>query len=149
MSQTAAYPKKILAAINKIYGNSGMHFIQPFFRNYAVSNAMDMTPILGSPDYIRPDFKCGSSEVSMCDYDQLDMPLNSLIYCEPPDDINGERFFGYEKFYNWCIDREFDNYHVLIFDYIGREPPEFFKVMSLGHVALYAHESRKEIWGLG
>lgn len=137
----------IAEMINKIYGHGDMSFVEPFCRNSDMSSAMDMPLVLGCPQYIDTHYK-GNEEVRLCDYDQLDIPRKSLIYCDPPDDIAGEKMFNYEKFYRWCDDRVFDDYHVLIFDYVGRVPPNFIKIRSVGHVALYCHSEQKEIWGL-
>ena len=140
----------IAAKINQSFSGEKFHFVEPFCRHTDLADKVKMPTILGAPQYINTKVR-GNSEVHLCDYAQLDIPRDSVIYCDPPDDIacGKERYaqFDWNFFYKWCEDRTFDGYYVLILDYVGRVPPHFLEVMRFGHVALYCHENQRDIWG--
>lgn len=69
------------------------------------------------------DFICG-------DYKNMDIPPNSLIYCDPPYKHtqkypNGE--FNHDLFYQWCRDRVREGHRVFISEY---SMPEDFKCIK-------------------
>jgi len=64
-----------------------------------------------------------------CSYDELDIPQNSLIYCDPPyksaKTVKYNVSFDYEKFYNWCR-KQSKNHVILISEY--QMPDDFIEV---------------------
>ncbi|MDX9695392.1 MAG: DNA adenine methylase [Bacteroidales bacterium] len=63
------------------------------------------------------DFVC-------CSYDKLEIPNDSIIYCDPPyrDTTKYKDCIDYEKFYNWCIQKQKDGHKVFISEYWMPEP---------------------------
>lgn len=71
------------------------------------------------------DFRC-------CSYDNLPIPEESIIYCDPPykdtkryDTID----FDYDKFYNWCFEQSKLGNKVFISEY--KMPESFKEVWSM------------------
>jgi len=58
-------------------------------------------------------------ELYCCSYDELVIPEYSIIYCDPPyrDTTGYLSDFDYEKFYNWCIDKQKEGHQVFISEY--------------------------------
>lgn len=62
------------------------------------------------------------------EYYNIDIPQNSLIYCDPPykgtKEYQFSRGFDYDKFYDWCRDMSNSGHTVIISEY---NMPEDFK----------------------
>jgi DNA adenine methylase len=60
------------------------------------------------------DFKCG-------DYTQLDLPINSIVYCDIPykgtKQYSTSKGFDYTRFYDWVRGISFDGHKVFISEY--------------------------------
>ena len=56
-----------------------------------------------------------------CDYDKLNIPPNSIIYCDPPyqsvDKTYKEKHFDYDVFWQWCRDKTNEGHNVFISEY--------------------------------
>lgn len=54
-----------------------------------------------------------------CDYYQLDLPPNSIIYCDPPyKGTKKYRFkFDYDAFWQWCRDKHKEGHTIFISEY--------------------------------
>ncbi len=92
-------------------------------RNYveeSYKNALKQFPIIASKDI---KFTCGS-------YDELEIPNNSIIYCDPPyantgkykDDID------HDKFWDWCRKKVSEGHRIFISEY--NAPDDFRCVWS-------------------
>ena len=90
-------------------------------------------------------FKCSS-------YDALDIPANSIIYCDPP--YNGttkyKDSFDSDAFWQWCRDKVKEGHTVYVSEY---NAPEDFKCIwekqinsNLGNTAKTATEKLFTIW---
>lgn len=87
-------------------------------RNYIHESMLD---IIKQIDKLRGvDFRC-------CSYDELDIPQNSIIYCDPPY-RNTKKYeysdFDYDKFYKWLKHMKSMGHSVYISEYWM---PEDFK----------------------
>lgn len=88
---------------NKKYGSEVRNYIDQSIRN-----------IYGQLDSLQNiEFHC-------CSYENLSVPDNSIIYCDPPykdtkkyDRIN----FDYDNFYQWCFDMKDKGHQVFISEY--------------------------------
>ena len=64
-------------------------------------------------------------ELSVCSYDEMDIPPNSLIYCDPPyagaTQYKGD--FDHENFFLWCARMHRQGHLVFVSEY--QAPPEF------------------------
>lgn len=62
------------------------------------------------------------------DYYDLEIPPNSLIYCDPPykgtKQYSTSKNFDYEKFYNWCRQKKKEGHTIFISEY---QMPDDFK----------------------
>ena len=89
---------------NNVAGKEGI-------RNYigeAIQN------IYGQIEYLHGiEFHC-------CSYENLPIPENSIIYCDPPykDTKKYDRIdFNYDNFYQWCFDMKCKGHQVFISEY--------------------------------
>lgn len=61
-------------------------------------------------------------------YEELRMPQQSIIYCDPPykgtKQYATSKNFDYEKFYQWCRDKKHEGHTIFVSEY---EMPEDFK----------------------
>lgn len=100
------------------YSGNGAKCKEGGERNYIDESISDL---LKQIDYLRGvEFHC-------CSYDELIMPKNSIIYCDPPY-RNTKRYdtgdFDYDKFYDWCIMQSKSGNKVFISEYCM---PEVFR----------------------
>lgn len=60
-----------------------------------------------------------------CTYDALDLPRNSIIYCDPPykGTTKYKDDFDHEKFYDWCREKRKEGHIIFISEY--RMPEDF------------------------
>ena len=92
-------------------GKNGQKYVNEFIRN-----------ILGQVELLKGiEFHC-------CDYANLKLPENSLIYCDIPYKgttgyKNAGQPFDYEKFYRWCFQKKSEGHRVFISEY--SMPSEF------------------------
>lgn len=70
-------------------------------------------------------------ELHCCSYDSLEIPPDSIIYCDPP--YQGTKGydvdFDYPKFYDWCRSMKQEGHKVFVSEY--SMPPEFACVWSM------------------
>lgn len=71
-------------------------------------------------------FKCGS-------YDKIDIPENSVIYCDPPykstQTYKVSTIFDYDSFWQWCRDKTVQGNDVLISEY--QAPKDFIPIWQM------------------
>ena len=71
-------------------------------------------------------FKCGS-------YDKIDIPENSVIYCDPPykstQTYKVSNIFDYDRFWQWCRDKTVQGNDVLISEY--QAPKDFIPIWQM------------------
>lgn len=64
-----------------------------------------------------------------CGYDELEIPNNSIIYCDIPyrDTLSYKdaKDFDYDKFYQWCVNKKRKGHTVYISEY--NMPEDIFK----------------------
>lgn len=82
----------------------------------AYNNVMKQQPNLMGIDFI------------CCDYKDLKLPLNSLIYCDPPYKGSrpyiGENKINHNEFWQWCRDKVNEGHQVFVSEY---NAPDDFK----------------------
>lgn len=83
----------------------------------------------GKRDYVNESFKAALKQspklqdvtLLNTDYKNLNIPKNSLIYCDPPyrntASYKNIEPFNYEYFYNWCRDRAKEGHIVFVSEY--------------------------------
>lgn len=61
------------------------------------------------------------------EYDKLEIPANSIIYCDPPykstTGYKGTDPFDHDKFWQWCRNKEYEGHSVFISEY--QAPDDF------------------------
>ncbi|WP_300227263.1 DNA adenine methylase [uncultured Bacteroides sp.] len=66
-----------------------------------------------------------------CPYDKLEIPENSIIYCDPP--YKGTKGydieFDHDMFYDWCFKKNDEGHRIYISEY--SMPPEFKCIWSM------------------
>jgi DNA adenine methylase len=58
-----------------------------------------------------------------CPYHQLDIPENSIIYCDPPYEstTNYKDVIDYKRFWNWCKEKTLEGHKVFVSEYHAPE----------------------------
>ena len=78
------------------------------YSNEAISNVMKQMTYLKDISFYN------------CSYDKLDIPENSIIYCDPPyrntTGYNGNTI-DYEQFYQWCRDKKSEGHTIFVSEY--------------------------------
>ena len=71
-----------------------------------------------------------SVELYACDYQDLNIPPSSLIYCDPPyQDTVGYGFnFNHEEFYLWCRSKVEEGHYIFVSEY--DMPDDFEEIWS-------------------
>lgn len=76
----------------------------------------------------------GISDVEFycCSYDKLNIPLNSIIYCDPPykGTLGYGYTFNYDEFYDWCVNETKRGNKVFISEY-EIEDERFKEIFSI------------------
>lgn len=90
--------------------------------NYAASGSKSL--VKQSKNLLGIDFRCMS-------YLELDIPANSLIYCDPPyeNTTNYKDKFDHVKFWQWCRERSLEGHIVFVSEYSS--PGDFVCVQSI------------------
>lgn len=90
-------------------------------RNYykeGVKNLMKQIPNIIDIEYVYSE------------YDKLEIPDNSIIYCDPPYQSTGKRYkekqFNHNKFWNWCRIKVSEGHTVFVSEY---NAPEDFEMI--------------------
>lgn len=87
-------------------------------RNFAAEQVRDLLKQV--PKLKGINFRC-------CDYRQLEIPPNSLIYCDPPykntTKYSTSKNFNYEEFYQWCREQYSLGHQIFVSEY---EMPDDF-----------------------
>lgn len=56
-----------------------------------------------------------------CEYDELEIPSNSIIYCDPPyqntDKTYKEKKFNHDNFWNWCRQKHDEKHDIFVSEY--------------------------------
>lgn len=68
-----------------------------------------------------------------CSYDQLPIPDNSLIYCDPPyrATIKYQHEFDSDKFFEWCRIKASQGHQIFVSEYTA--PDDFKCVLEISH----------------
>ena len=66
----------------------------------------------------------------VCKYDELAIPYNSIIYCDPPykDTTKYKDSFDHEPFYEWCRQKHKEGHQIFVSEY--KMPDDFICVWS-------------------
>lgn len=119
-----AYPDHLVAFVG-----FGCSFGAKWFGGYAKRNNSLRNDALESRNaLIKLIPKLKNLELYSCEYYDLSIPKNSIIYCDPPY-INTTGYgmnFNHDEFYQWCKDKVKEGHKVFISEY---EAP-FKKVWS-------------------
>ena len=120
------YPKELVAYVGFALSYSGKWFggwrrDGAGKRNYvkeAYNNACKQFPNLRGVDFRRSS------------YDELDIPANSIIYCDPPykGTTKYKDDFDHEPFYEWCRQKRKEGHQVFVSEYWM--PDDFICVWS-------------------
>lgn len=102
------------------------------FCGYGKRNAIKQSPLIQDVDFL-----IGS-------YDKLEIPNDSIIYCDPPyKDTCGYKteYFDHEKFYDWCRQMKQKGHTIFISEY--SMPDDFIEVWR-GEIKTNFASSRKK-----
>jgi DNA adenine methylase len=88
--------------------------------------------------------KLQGAEFFHCSYDELYIPGNSLVYCDPPyQNTAGYKFeFNHQKFWQWCRDMSNAGHSVFVSEYTA--PDDFECVFELEHVTPFNRNKRSK-----
>ena len=77
-------------------------------------------------------------------YDKLEIPPNSIIYCDPPYmNTTGYRdSMDHDKFWQWCRDKYRDGHQVFISEY--NAPADFICLLEITHSTIVDKAKRSE-----
>ena len=110
----------------------GCSFAAKWGRGYARGNASDGSPRNHAEEFYNnvkaqaPNLK--GIEFHACSYDELVIPPNSLIYCDPP--YAGANYykdkFDHDRFWGWCREKAKDGHVVYVSEYSA--PDDFLCV---------------------
>lgn len=91
---------------------------------------------LGKRDYIAESYRnavkqspfLNSVDLLCCKYDELYLPNNSIIYCDPPyaGTTQYKDKFDSDKFWQWCRDKTLEGHQVFVSEY---NAPDDFKCL--------------------
>jgi DNA adenine methylase len=96
---------------------------------------------LGRRNIIKNKKKLTGVKLYSCDYKELPIPDNSLIYCDPPY-INTKGYgfdFNHDEFYDWCEAKAKDGHLVFISEY---QAPKKFKIVWSKEVSVTVHNKK-------
>jgi len=101
--------------------------------NYALRGSKAL--IKQSKNLIGVDFRCGN-------YIEMDIPSNSLIYCDPPyaNTTNYKNTFNHIEFWQWCRQKNKDGHTVFISEY--NAPSDFECVKVINHKTILNKNSQ-------
>lgn len=92
--------------------------------------------VSGKRDYVAEAYRNSEKQFPLlkgvkfvcCEYDELTIPTNSLIYCDPPyrntTAYSSKLKFNHDKFYDWCRKMKCDGHTIFVSEY---NMPEDFK----------------------
>ena len=104
-----------------------------FFHSYTgVSKSDGKDYVKASIDNIKQQIApMKGCELRCCSYDALEIPPDSIIYCDPP--YQGTEGYGvdfdYPKFYGWCHSMKQAGHKIFVSEY--SMPPEFTCIWSM------------------
>lgn len=96
--------------------------------------------IVGKRNYISEQIRNTESQIrtiigiefNSCSYNELDIPYNSIIYCDPPykdtKQYSTSKNFDHDKFWQWCRDMSIKGHEVFVSEY--NAPNDFECVWS-------------------
>ena len=96
--------------------------------------------IVGKRNYISEQIRNTESQIrniigvefNSCSYNELDIPYNSIIYCDPPykgtKQYSTSKKFDHDKFWQWCRDMSGKGHEVFVSEY--NAPDDFECVWS-------------------
>ena len=93
-----------------------------FFSGYARCKRGDNYALRGHNNLLKQLPNIQDVEFYHCSYEELDIPRNSLIYCDPPyaktttyKNSEGKiKRFNHERFFEWCIQKKADGHIVFL-----------------------------------
>jgi len=105
-------------------------------RNYTKESIDNITKQV--PNVLGVDFYC-------CDYKELEIPYNSIIYCDIPYKNTKQyltsKNFNHNVFFEWCREKTKQGHKVFISEY---NAPDDFKCVWSGNIKSYMKAGRSE-----
>jgi len=87
-----------------------------WFEGYARNSTKHDYALGGHNSALKQSPKLKGSELVCCSYDELDIPDNSIIYCDPPYK-NTKRYhkkFDHDMFYDWCRQKKQEGHSIFV-----------------------------------
>ena len=82
-----------------------------------------------------------------CDYNDIEIPENSIIYCDPPyqntDKTYKEKQFDHDKFWEWCRIKSKEGHTVFISEY--NAPDDFECVWEKEMTNTHPNQKKKSV----
>ena len=101
-----------------------------YFCSYARDKKNTNYAILAKRNALKQSPKLQGVELIHCSYDELDIPANSIIYCDPPY-FGIPRYkveFNHDKFWDWCRDIVTKGHKLFISEY--NAPSDFVSIFE-------------------
>lgn len=98
-------------------------------------SALKLAPLISDVNFINSDYK------------NLEIPSESIIYCDPP--YKGTRSYynhhkvDYDEFWQWCRNKKAEGHKVYISEY--QAPDDFIDVMCIDTTTVMANSSSKKV----
>lgn len=94
-------------------------FAAKWWGGYARNAAATNYAAQGSRNVVRKAAGLDGAELHSCSYDQLPLPPNSIIYCDPPYNatIKYKDDFNSEAFWEWAREKQTEGHELLVSEY--------------------------------
>lgn len=138
-SSQVSYPKELVGFVGFLCSFGGK-----WWGGYASNSKGDNYAERGSRVLVGQSSKLKGIVFQHVDYKALDIPKNSLIYCDPPYQNTTEykdRFNHYE-FWQWCRDKHSEGHTVFVSEY--NAPEDFSCIKQIEHKTILDKNSQKK-----
>ena len=114
---------------HKGYVSFAISFGGKFMGGYSKNNRGDDYVARAYRQAIKQSQKLQDLKLINCSYDELDIPANSIIYCDPPyeNTTSYKDKFNHSKFWQWCRDMANKGHKVFISEYSAPDDFECIK----------------------
>jgi len=108
---------------HKGYASFQFSFGNKFMGGYAKNNSNTDYVAQGFRSALKQSPKLQCIDLIHCSYDELEIPSNSIIYCDPPYEgtTKYKDDFNHTKFWQWCRDKSKEGHIVFISEYSAPE----------------------------
>ena len=128
---------------HKGYASFQFSFGNKFMGGYAKNNSNTDYVAQGFRSALKQSPKLQGIDLIHCSYDELEIPSNSIIYCDPPYEgtTKYKDDFNHTKFWQWCRDKSKEGHIVFISEYSA---PEDFECIWSKEIISTLNKNQKD-----